>query len=59
MKEDATILDFFADDLVHPSQLAVDIVWERFLESCARRDDLPKIAQAVKEARRKSHRSMH
>lgn len=50
---------FFADDLVHPSQLAVDIVWERFLESCARRDDLPKIAQAVKEARRKSHRSMH
>lgn len=50
---------FFADDLVHPSLLAVDIVWERFLESCARREDLPEIARAAKEARRKSHRSMH
>ncbi|MBP3551017.1 MAG: GSCFA domain-containing protein [Alistipes sp.] len=44
---------YYADDLVHPSKMAVDYVWERFCE-CALTDKarelLPKIEQIVSAA---------
>ncbi|MCR5759962.1 MAG: GSCFA domain-containing protein [Bacteroidales bacterium] len=50
---------FYADDLVHPSRLAEDIIWERFLECAVESADLPQILQNEKAARRSAHRPIH
>lgn len=50
---------FYADDLVHPSRLAEDIIWQRFLESAVESADLPQILQNEKAARRSAHRPIH
>lgn len=47
---------FYAEDLVHPSSVATDIIWERFLESCVCPEDLAAIAANEKAARRSAHR---
>lgn len=47
---------FYAEDLVHPSPTAVQIVWERFLEAYADPADLPRIRENEKAARAAKHR---
>lgn len=56
-----TVLDelrdyrFYARDLVHPSELAVDIVWERFMQFAFE----PETIAAVEEAQKRFHSSQH
>lgn len=49
---------FYADDLVHPSQAAVQFIWERFLETWVSPEDLQQIAANEKAARSKAHRQI-
>jgi len=49
---------FYAADLVHPNQTAVDIIWERFLESAVDPQCLDRIRENEKAARRLAHRSI-
>lgn len=42
---------FFADDLVHPSQMAVEYVWQRFCEHCLSPEAL-KLMEQVEEIRK-------
>ena len=39
---------FYADDMVHPSEKAVDYVWQRFCTACIRPDALP-VMKACRE----------
>lgn len=50
---------FYADDLLHPSKMAVDYIWEKFLNAAvpAREHDAVHAAEAA--ARLASHRKMH
>jgi len=47
---------FYADDLVHPSQVAVQFIWERFLSTFVVPSDLPQISQNEKDSKLKAHR---
>ena len=47
---------FYGEDLVHPSPAAVQYIWERFLETWVRPEDLPQIAANEKAARHSAHR---
>lgn len=47
---------FYAEDLVHPSPLAIQYIWERFLENFVSPADLPRIAANEKAARSQAHR---
>ncbi len=49
---------FYADDLVHPSAAAVQIIWERFLDACTDPSDRPRIIAAEKAARAARHRPL-
>lgn len=46
---------FYAEDLVHPSVTAENIVWERFINCAVPECDLPRIEENEKEARRRAH----
>lgn len=39
---------FFKEDLVHPNNMAVDFVWEKFVETALKSEDVP-VLQEVKE----------
>lgn len=47
---------FYADDLVHPAKLAVEIVWERFLEAAVPSGEHERIRLSRKEAKKSEHR---
>lgn len=47
---------YFAEDLVHPSKLAEDIIWERFVAAAVVPGDRSKIALNEKAARHSAHR---
>ncbi|MBO4605569.1 MAG: GSCFA domain-containing protein [Bacteroidales bacterium] len=49
---------FYADDLVHPSQQAVRILWERLAEAAFDPAELPAIAANEKESRATAHRNI-
>lgn len=50
---------FYADDLVHPSRLAVDCIWQRFSEACFDKDTLMAM-KSVKEIKNMmEHRPLH
>lgn len=50
---------FYADDLVHPSHIAVEYVWQRFLETSFTADAI-KTMQSVKEIKKMmEHRPLH
>ena len=50
---------FYADDLVHPSEMAVNYIWEKFLEFSVSEDDKFKVLDNEKAYRRSQHRPMH
>lgn len=49
---------FFAEDMCHPTPLAIDIVWERFVEASVPEEQLPVIKANEKAARRAAHRTI-
>jgi hypothetical protein len=50
---------FYARDLCHPSDLAVDIIWERFQQTYMSEDTRNRVRQKEKEWRRQQHRPLH
>ena len=46
---------FYAEDMVHPSQQAVDYIWERFCEFAMD----PKEKNTMEDAYKKYRRSLH
>lgn len=49
---------FYAEDLVHPSGVAMDIIWERFLETFLPSEEKEILASNEKAARAAKHRSI-
>ena len=49
---------FYAEDLVHPSPTAVELIWQRFLDAAVPRQYHEAIHNAEKAARRAAHRSL-
>lgn len=49
---------FYGEDMLHPSPVAIDIVWERFLQCAVPEAELSKIAANEKAARISSHRPL-
>ena len=49
---------FYADDLVHPAPVAVQLVWERFLDACTDPADRERILAAERASRAASHRPL-
>lgn len=60
-----TVLDelrdyrFYADDLVHPSSVAVDILWQRFLDFALPEGERSEVEERARSLRRSCHREMH
>lgn len=50
---------FFADDLVHPSTLAVEYIWERFCETFCTSQTINAMNIAHKEWKQAHHRPLH
>lgn len=50
---------FYAADLLHPSDLAVDYLWEKFLAFCVPESEHEAVRASEKEARRLRHRPMN
>ena len=50
---------FFAEDLVHPSPTAVEIIWERFRQSCIPSSEHAQMEASEKAYKRAQHRQMH
>lgn len=48
---------FYAEDMVHPSPLAVKIIWERFIDFAIDMNVLERMKQIEKENKLKNHRS--
>lgn len=50
---------FYAEDMVHPSEVAVRYVWERFVQSCISADALQIIEESENIRKALSHRPFH
>ena len=50
---------FFADDLVHPSSLAVQYIWERFVETFCTPQTRNQMAIELKHWKQTQHRPLH
>ncbi len=46
---------FYAEDLCHPSPVAVEIIWEKFLETFVPAGEVPAVREKEKAARRAAH----
>ena len=50
---------FYADDLTHPSKMAVDYIWQRFCEACCSAETI-EMMKSVKEIKKMlEHRPLH
>lgn len=50
---------FYAEDMIHPSDQAVNYIWERFCCFALPEDELGKVAAKEKEYRQSQHRQIH
>lgn len=50
---------FYADDMVHPSSLAVDYLWERFMQFALPAGERETLLAREREYRRSQHRPLH
>ena len=50
---------FYADDMVHPSAMASDYVWQRFCEHCLAKDAQEAMRNVNKIEKMMSHRPLH
>lgn len=49
---------FYADDLVHPADTAVQLIWERFLDACTDPADRERILATERASRAAAHRPL-
>jgi hypothetical protein len=49
---------FYADDMVHPTPLAVEYIWERFCDAFFDRRTMEKVAECRKIEAAKRHRTI-
>lgn len=49
---------FYADDMIHPSGLAVEYIWQRFQETFMNEKTLAECRAALKEWKRQQHRTI-
>lgn len=49
---------FYAEDLVHPRNISIDHIWEKFLEFCVPSGDLPAVRASEKAYRQTQHRQL-
>lgn len=47
---------FYSEDLVHPAKVAVDIIWDRFLEAAVPESEWQTVRENERAARRAAHR---
>lgn len=50
---------FYAEDMVHPSDVAVNYIWERFITFAVPESDRARLADNEKAYRQTQHRQMH
>jgi len=50
---------FYAEDLVHPGKIAVDIIWDRFLQALVPESEHETIKANERASRRSAHRPIH
>lgn len=50
---------FYADDMVHPSELAIEYVWQHFAESCFSEDTLRIMEECKNISRMLEHKPFH
>ncbi|MBQ7062346.1 MAG: GSCFA domain-containing protein [Bacteroidales bacterium] len=50
---------FYADDLMHPSPMAEEIVWQRFAESCMSEETIAHCDRVERQLRQAAHRPLH
>ena len=50
---------FYAEDMLHPSEVAVSYLWERFKSFCIPESEKEKLLENEKLFRRSQHRSLH
>lgn len=50
---------FYAEDMIHPSDQAVNYIWEKFCCFALPEDELGKVAAKEKEYRQSQHRQIH
>ena len=49
---------FYADDMIHPSELAVEYIWQRFQDTYFDNKTKDAVAKATKEWQRHQHRTI-
>lgn len=59
MMDDLRDYRFYADDMLHPSALAVGYIYDLFCQSFMQADTVARAAAAEREARRAAHRPLH
>lgn len=47
---------FYAEDMTHPSPLAVSVIWEKFLENCGNSQEFAQIKENEKKFKHLAHR---
>ncbi len=50
---------FYKEDLVHPNQLAIDYVWQKFISNCFEKDSIIFISEFEKYLLLKNHKPLH
>jgi len=50
---------YYADDLIHPSSLAMNIIWERFVDAVLPESEKEQLLQNEKSARAALHQDIH
>jgi hypothetical protein len=59
MQDELRDYRFYKNDMLHPSPLAEDIIFERFIENCFSADALAKIVVGVKDCKARAHRTIN
>jgi len=52
------IIDFYKRDLIHPSEVAIDMIWEKFMHSFISKGSYEDMAKVEKLQKSFAHRSM-
>lgn len=58
LNDDLRDYRFYKADLLHPSEMAIDYIWEKLKEAYLDRDAVEKLAAMEREARRNGHKPM-
>lgn len=56
LNDDLRDYRFYASDLLHPSESAIEYIWEKFTETYLTPDGMKKLKEMEREARRRNHR---